>query len=140
MTTATDLTELQLEIMRVLWRAGEATVADVHRAIRKERGLALPTVATLLSRLEKKGAVRHHTEGRQFVYSAVLSESSVRRSFVAKITDSLFGGDVSALVHQLLSSRGVRPQDLEDVKLLIAQKEKDLKASATGKPAKKSRR
>ena len=136
--TATDLTELQLDIMRVLWRAGEATVADVHRAIQKERGLALPTVATLLSRLEKKGAVRHRTEGRQFVYSAVLTESSVRRSFVAQITDSLFGGDVPALVHQLLSTRSVRAQDLEDVKLLIAQKEKDLKA--TGRTAKKSRR
>ncbi|HSA56101.1 MAG TPA: BlaI/MecI/CopY family transcriptional regulator [Gemmatimonadaceae bacterium] len=136
---ATDLTDLQLDIMRVLWRAGEATVVDVHRAIEQERGLALPTVATLLSRLEKKGAVAHRTEGRQFVYRAVISESSVRRSFVSQIRDSLFGGDLPALVHQLLDTRNVRPQDLEDVKLLIAQKEQELKAAAK-KPAKKRRR
>jgi BlaI family transcriptional regulator, penicillinase repressor len=137
---ATDLTDLQLDIMRVLWRAGEATVVDVHAAIAKERGLALPTVATLLSRLEKKGAVAHRAEGRQFVYRAAISESNVRRSFVSQIRDSLFGGDLPALVHQLLDTQRVRPQDLEDVKLLIAQKEKELKAPAAGKPAKKRRR
>ena len=138
---ATDLTDLQLDIMRVLWRTGEATVADVHRALEKDRRLALPTVATLLSRLEKKGAVAHRTEGRQFVYRAAISESKVRRSFVSQIRDSLFGGDLPALVHQLLSTRDVRPQDLADVKLLIAQKEKELKAAAAAdKPAKKRRR
>ena len=136
---ATDLTELQLDIMRVLWRAGEATVADVHHAIEKDRGLALPTVATLLSRLEKKGAVAHRTEGRQFVYRAAISESSVRRSFLSQIADSLFGGDLPGLMHELLNTRDVRPQDLEDVKLLIAQKEKELRLAAD-KPTKKRRR
>ena len=132
-----DLTSLQLDIMRVLWRAGEATVVDVHRALEPTRGLAAPTVATLLSRLEKKGVVVHRTEGRQFVYRAAISESNVRRSFLAEITDSLFGGDVPQLVHHLLNSSELRPQDLEDVKLLIAQKEQELKAATPPKPREK---
>jgi predicted transcriptional regulator len=47
------LTELQLEIMNVLWKQGEASVGDVRSGLRPERDLAHTTVSTLLSRLEK---------------------------------------------------------------------------------------
>jgi len=62
---------------------------------------------------------------------------SERVSFFAEITDSLFGGDVPQLVHHLLNSSELRPQDLEDVKLLIAQKEQELKVATPPKPRKK---
>ena len=56
-----QLTELQIAIMRILWERKEATVAEIHAALLDERGLAPTTVATLLSRLEKRGAVKHLT-------------------------------------------------------------------------------
>ena len=52
-----ELTELQLAIMRVLWDRGEAAVSLVHSVALPERALALTTVATLLTRLEKAGLV-----------------------------------------------------------------------------------
>ena len=51
------LTAPQLEIMRVLWDRTEATVVEIHQALRAERPLAPTTIATLLSRLEKRGLV-----------------------------------------------------------------------------------
>jgi predicted transcriptional regulator len=81
-----QLTELQLEIMRVLWTRGEATVADICRALESDRELALTTVATLLSRLEKRGVVSHETRARQFVYRALVSEAEVRHSMVHELT------------------------------------------------------
>ena len=70
MTRSIQLGDLQLAIMRELWRAGEATVATVHAALQDERGLALTTIATMLSKMEKKGVVEHRSEGRQYVYRA----------------------------------------------------------------------
>src|SRR5439155_4455471 len=52
-----QLTELQLAILRVLWDKGEATVQDIWEALHAERGLAQTTVATMLSRLERRGVV-----------------------------------------------------------------------------------
>lgn len=124
MPDALGLTDLQIDLMRVLWTLGEATVAQVHRAVGQSRELAQPTIATLLSRLEKKGAITHRTEGRQFVYRALLTESEVRRSMIAQLTDRLFGGDVPELIHQLLAEREVGPGDLDEVKALIARKER----------------
>jgi predicted transcriptional regulator len=45
------LSELQIILMRVLWRNGETSVSDVAAALADERGLKYTTVATLLLRL-----------------------------------------------------------------------------------------
>ena len=52
------LSDLQLAVMRVLWDKGEASAADVHRALRHSRPMAITTVATLLARLEKRAMLR----------------------------------------------------------------------------------
>ena len=123
MTEATQLTDLQLAILRVLWKQGTATVAEVVQALRPERELAPTTVATLLSRLEKRRAVTHTTRARQYVYRACVSEGEVRASMVSGLTDTLFGGDVSALMSHLLDPKAIRPGDLDRVRDLIARAE-----------------
>lgn len=129
MPDAPHLTDLQSAIMRVLWDRGEATVADIHAALQPERGLALTTIATLLSRLEKRGIVKHRTQSRQYVYYPKVSERDVRRSMVADLTERLFDGDVAELVSHLLNAREMSPGDLERVKDLIASHEARPEAS-----------
>ncbi len=118
------LTDLQADVMRVLWDRPEATVAEVHATLRENRGLATTTVATLLKRLEKRGLVAHRTEGRQFVYRAAVSEDEVRRSMVSELTERLFEGDATALVSHLLTERSIRSGDIERVKALIEAHER----------------
>jgi len=119
------LTDLQLDIMRVLWTRGQATVSEAAHAVRARR-LAHATIATILSRLEKRGAVSHTVEGRQFVYAARLKEADVRKSVITRVKETLFTGDVPALVSQLLMERDINADDLKQVKALIAAKEKEL--------------
>ena len=125
-----SLTELQLEIMNVLWQRGEATVGDVRNALRPDRDLAHTTVATLLSRLEKKGAVRHRTEGRQYVYAPAVEAARVQRSVMSDLSellDRLFGGDVTHAVSHLLAESDVNAEELARVRELIDRKEAELK-------------
>ena len=110
------LSELQIAVMRVLWRSRETSVTDVAAALAAERGLKYTTVATLLTRLEKRGVVKQRREGRQLVYRALVSEPQVRRSMVADLLGSLFGGDARALVAHLVSEDEIAPGDLERVR------------------------
>ena len=114
------LGDLQLAILRVLWRDGEATVADVHEALAAARGLAPTTIATMLQKLERKGVVEHRTEGRRFVYRPLVSEDQVTRTMVAELTAQLFRGDVTALVSHLLSEHDVDRAELARLRTLIA--------------------
>lgn len=120
METSHHLGDLQLAIMRVLWNRGQATVADVHEALEPERGLALTTIATMLTKMEKKGVVSHRAEGRRFIYKPLVSESQVRRSMVADLTSQLFRGDVTALVNHLLSEHEIDERELAQLQELIA--------------------
>ena len=117
---ASQLTDLQLAILKVLWARGSATAAEVTEALKSERGLAQQTIATVLSRLERRGIVKHATRQRQYIYVPTVSEPEVRRSMLAELTDRVFEGDVAALVTHLLSAREIRPADLARVKQLIA--------------------
>ena len=114
-----QLTELQIAILRVLWDRGQATVAEICEGLKPERGLALTTVATLLSRLEKRGVVSHEPRARQFVYQALVTEADVRHSMVRELTEQLFDGNVTALLTHLLSEREISAGDLERVKAML---------------------
>ena len=124
-----QLTELQLALLRTLWQRGEATVADICEALRPERSLAPTTVATLLSRLERRDVVSHRVDSRQFVYRAIVSEDAVRHSMLSELTEQLFDGDVAELVSHLLSAREISSGDLDKVKDLIAHHESRMEVS-----------
>ncbi len=115
-----DLSALQLDIVRVLWKRGEASAGEVQAALEKSRGLALTTVSTLLTRLEKRGIVAHRSEGRLFVYHALVSESDVRGSMLGSLMKSVFRSDPTELVSQLLNQRDLSPGDLERIRELVA--------------------
>ena len=107
------LSDLQIAVVRVLWLRGETSVADVAKVLADERGLKHTTVATLLTRLERRGVVAQHREGRQLIYRALVSESQVRRSMVGGLIGILFGGDSRELVAHLLRESEIEPGDLE---------------------------
>jgi predicted transcriptional regulator len=118
---AVGLTGLQLSILDVLWDRGEATTHDVWKAVAAERPLALTTVATIMSRLERKQIVTHRQEGRQYVYRATVSRAEVRRSKVRELTDVLFGGDASALVSHLVRGGDVDARELARIRALLTE-------------------
>ena len=117
------LGDLQLAIMQVLWGRGESTVAEVHEALEPDRGLALTTIATMLTKMEKKGVIDHRAEGRRFIYRPRVSEGQVRRTMVADLTSQLFRGDVTALVNHLLSEHEIDRRELAQLRDLISAHE-----------------
>lgn len=122
-TDDTTLSELQLELMRVLWARGEASTADVAEVLASSRGLAHTTIATLLSRLEKRGVVESRRDGRQLVYRARVAEGDVRRSMVSGLLGSLFGGDARALIAHLVREEEIAAGDLERVRQLLERRD-----------------
>lgn len=121
-----SISEQQLAYLEALWRLGEAPVNEVQAELQRDgRTLAATTVATVLKRLEKKGLVTHREEGRTYVYRALVSKREVRTSALGRIRDHLFGGDVTALVSQLLDTNAVTRDELDDVRRLLDAKRKE---------------
>lgn len=118
-SNSTELSELQLDLMRVLWQHGEASATEVRAHLARRRRLAITTVSTLLSRLEKRGLVDHRSEGRVFLYKALVTEPQVRKSMLRSMVESLFMGDHTAVVSQLLADGDLAADDVDKMKALI---------------------
>jgi predicted transcriptional regulator len=116
---AARLTELQLAVLDVLWDEGEATTQDVWSRVVMERPLALTTVATILSRLERKNVLRHRREGRQYVYRATVTRHEVRRSKIRALTDALFGGDPVELLGHVAETNGVDADGMRRIRRIL---------------------
>ena len=56
-------------VMEVVWQRDSVTTEDVRAALAESHPIKEPTIRTILSRLEEKGYVTHHTEGRANIYS-----------------------------------------------------------------------
>src|SRR5688500_13496865 len=119
MARTTELGELQIAILRVLWMKKDASAADVHAALCGRRDIAITTVSTILTRIERLAIVSHRTLGRTFVYKPTITEASVRSSMLGSLVDSMFSRDRTAVVSQLLTSRDISPGDLDRMRELI---------------------
>lgn len=125
MSTPIQLGELQLAVLQQLWSSGEATASDLHAALHPSLGLARTTIATVLTKLEKKGVVTHRTEGRQFVYRAVLAEHELQSSLVGDLVERVFRGDAAELVNHLLAGQELDGEELDRLKSMIAAAERE---------------
>jgi BlaI family transcriptional regulator, penicillinase repressor len=119
MTDRPGLSKGEMEVARVLWGRGEATVRQVHAAFPPERTIDFATVQTYLRRLEAKGYVQTRLEGRILVYSPRVKPRTVIRQTVDDLVDRLFGGETLPLVQHLIEERGLSDQDLRQLRELL---------------------
>ena len=118
------LGDLQLRIMKVLWERGSASVAEVAEGLGPNSGLAYTTVATMLRKMEARGMVEHHAEGRRFIYRAKIAEREVTRSMTGDVLERLFEGSLADMVSHILQTREVGPDELDELEQLIATRRK----------------
>lgn len=114
-----QLTPLELEIMDVLWRLGEANVQTVQQALPRE--LAYTTVQTMLNILARKGRVTRTKRERAFFYIPAVSRKKVTRQAVSEMVSRMFGGSVEDLVISLMETRQLTPQKLQRLERLVRE-------------------
>jgi predicted transcriptional regulator len=115
------LTETELELMSILWRLREGSVADVIEQLPEERDLAYTSVSTILRILEQKKVLKTRKEGRGHVYIPALKKNDYEAKTVKHVIDRVFDGTPVALVRQLLDSVKLNQKDLQELKDLIDQ-------------------
>ena len=114
----------QLEIMKVVWRLGEATVRDVYEDLRIHRPIAYTTVMTTMKNMESRGHLKKRSEGRAFVYSTSVPENRMLRRIVGDFIDRVFNGSTEPLLAHLVEEQRLSEKDLEKIGKLIRDKER----------------
>lgn len=124
------LSNQQLQMVQALSKLGEGGARDVQQAL-SHLELAYTTVATVLSRLEKKGVLESEVRGRERIYHCAVDESTLQRSMVSSLVSNLFDGDSKALLAHLVEEGEFEMEELDELRELIKRKSAGGKITST---------
>ena len=116
------LSDGEWKLMNCLWE-GPATITALTEGLREETGWQKNTVITMLSRLEKKGAVRHEDGGRAKVFYPAMDRSEACRRETKGLLDRLYGGSLGLLVSTLLADEDPSDETLEELDAVLRRAE-----------------
>lgn len=109
------LAKSELEVARIVWDLGGATVRQVLQALPEDRNLDFKTVQTYLRRLKSKGYLRTRRQGRSNVYVPAVRPDRVVREVVEDFVDRLFDGEALPLFQHLIDERGLTAEELDQL-------------------------
>jgi BlaI family transcriptional regulator, penicillinase repressor len=122
------LTRQELQIMKVIWGLGGATVKDVCDIMSQTKAVAYTTILTLMGILEDKGALTHTRLGRAFLFRPLLSRQQATRNMVHDVIMRFFDGSPERLVEEILEGGMLEPDQLETVRTLVDSRQENLVA------------
>jgi BlaI family penicillinase repressor len=102
------LTEQELEIMKIVWRRGKATVRDVYEELLSQRKIAYTTVMTMMGILEQKGHLKKSADDRAYVYTPAQPQREVVGSMVHDFVTRVFNGSAKPLLVHLIEEKKIR--------------------------------
>ncbi|MHC4233544.1 MAG: BlaI/MecI/CopY family transcriptional regulator [Planctomycetota bacterium] len=117
-----QLSRREREIMDILYRLGEASVADVVGRMEPDPGY--DSVRVTLGILEKKGHVTHRQEGRRYVYAPTVSHEAASQSAARNLTRTFFKGSPSRAILALLGMSELSPEELDAIAEWIEEERK----------------
>ncbi len=116
---APKISDSELEVMRVLWQAGDALpVTEIRETLQQSRGWEATTVKTLVSRLVTKGVLRQEKRG-VFYYTPLFSEAEYNDWATHDLISRVYHGSARDLVAALVRSDGLTQSDIDELRDLF---------------------
>jgi predicted transcriptional regulator len=116
------LTDHELEIMKVVWDRGSATVREVYEELLRNRKIAYTTVMTMMGILEQKGRLTKIAVERAYVYHPSEPKGKVVGSMVSDFVKRVFNGSAKPLLVQLVENREINQAELDEISKLLKTK------------------
>ncbi len=114
------LTETELELMTILWKIGEGSVADVMALLPEGRDLAYTSVSTILRILEQKKVIEARKEGRGHVYFPLVKKDDYESRTIKHVVEKVFDGTALDMVRQLLTTVDLSEDDLAELRKMVS--------------------
>lgn len=122
-----EISQAELEVMKVLWHQSPRTANEVVDVLANASEWHEKTVKTLLNRLVTKGAVSFEKDGRAYLYSPVVQQADYMQRESMSFIQRVFSGRLAPLVAGFAEQKQLKAEDVAELKLLIAQWEQEQK-------------
>lgn len=115
------LTEVELELMNIIWSLNQVTIKEVVSHLSKQRPLAYTTVATVVKVLEQKGFLECQKNSYAHVFVPLVSKSDYESACINHMVANVFDGEPVALVQRLLTAKNLQQEDIRAIEDALKQ-------------------
>ncbi len=112
-------TEVELQILNLLWEQGSATARDIHNGLAKDKETNYSTTVKMLAVMHEKGLVSRDEGTRPIRFSATYTQEKTQRQVLGDLIKKLYDGSAKSLVLQALSSQRASKSDLAEIRRLL---------------------
>jgi predicted transcriptional regulator len=116
-------TEVELQILRILWELGPSPVREIHARLNAEKGTNYSTTVKMLSVMLEKGLVRRDEQASPHIYRSALSREAAGKRMLSDLIEKVYDGAAMSLVLQALSSAAATREELDEVRRMLDQLE-----------------
>jgi BlaI family penicillinase repressor len=118
-------TDVELAMLRVLWRRGPSTVREVHLALQEQadRKTGYSTTLKMMQVMLEKELLRRDDSRRPQIYAPTQPEEQTQRQMVNDLLNKVFGGSARKLVMRAVESERVSADELAEIRTLLKKME-----------------
>ncbi len=122
-SVSTQPTEVELQILRILWQSGGSTAREVHNGLAELKGTTYSTTVKMLSVMLDKGLVRRDESVSPQRYRAAVSQKITQKKMLGDLIEKVYDGSALSLVLQALSSGKTSSEELAEVRRMVDELE-----------------
>jgi predicted transcriptional regulator len=116
-------TEVEMQILRILWDLGPSPVREIHRRLEAVKGTNYSTTVKMLAVMLQKGLVKRDEAAQPHVYRPALTRVKTGKKMLDDLIEKVYEGSAMSLVLQALSSGKATKEELDQVRRLLDQME-----------------
>lgn len=121
--TSTQPTEVEMQILRILWELGPSPVREIHRRLEAAKGTNYSTTVKMLAVMLQKGLVKRDENAQPHVYRPALTRAKTSKQMLSDLIEKVYDGSAMSLVLQALSSGKATKEELDEVRRMLDQME-----------------
>jgi BlaI family transcriptional regulator, penicillinase repressor len=121
--TSAQPTEVEMQILRILWELGPSPVREIHKRLEAAKGTNYSTTVKMLAVMLQKGLVRRDENAQPHVYRPALTRAKTGKRMLDDLIEKVYQGSAMSLVLQALSSGKATKEELGEVRRMLDQME-----------------
>ncbi len=116
---SSQLNDVELAILRVVWRFKTCTVREVHEALLVERETGYTSTLKMMQVMCKKGLLKRNARSSPQLYRAAIPEEQTQKNIVRELIQRVFEGSARKLVMRAVESHAISNTELDEIRALL---------------------
>ncbi len=115
-----QISESELEVMKILWEFGKATSSQIVDRLTNTTEWKPKTIQTLITRLAAKGAIKAEKTGtKAFLYSPLVGQSEYRAYASKSFLQKVYNGSLNLMIATFIKDHNISPAEIDSLKKLL---------------------